>query len=106
MTIAVPGGKRPSSKLKSAVGVGSTIVITVKRATRLVSVLLAAVAIRRKSVPESPSAKAGVVKLLLVAPVTFVKVDPPGPRACHWNVVRAGSLTVAEKVAVLPDNTT
>src|SRR5688572_28555 len=104
--MAVPGGKRPSSKLNAAVGVGCVIVITVKRATRLVSVLLAAVAIRRNSVPDSAVVTVGVVRLLLVAPGMLVNVVAPGPRACHWNVVRAGSFTVAEKVAVLPDNTT
>src|SRR5262245_8841592 len=80
--------------------------VTVNRATRLVIVLLAAVAIRRKSVPESASASVGVVKLLLVAPGILVKVNPPGARACHWKVDRAGSLTTPENVVVVPANAT
>jgi hypothetical protein len=51
---AAQGGAVQSLKSNAAVGVGCGIVITVKRATRLVSVLLAAVAIRRKSVPNHP----------------------------------------------------
>src|SRR5688572_19782804 len=87
VNMAVPAGNAPSSKLNSAVGVGSFTEITVRRATRLVSVLLAAVAIRRKSVPDAAVVTAGVAKLPLVAPGMLVNVVAPGARADRKSVV-------------------
>ena len=60
------------------------------------------VKIARYLLPLSPLTVAGVVYVVVVAPVTVVQVVPPSVDTCHWTVGEGVPDAPAVKVAVLP----